>query len=100
MEYNTKVLMRLMPKGGWSCNGDVVTIHDDGIANGYTVPTQEEFAKALEVVAHNEPILEELARLDAKIPYFAEYDNTDPYLVKTIARKKELRAKLKSDKTS
>ena len=42
-----KALERLMPLGGWSLNGELITIHEDGYAHGYNEPTTEEVAAAI-----------------------------------------------------
>lgn len=43
-----KALHVLMPLRGWSCDGEKVTIHELGVANGYTIPTRKEIAAAIE----------------------------------------------------
>lgn len=47
---NTKTeqaIFNLMPLGGYSIAGDVITVHEDGAAYGYTVPTEAEIASEI-----------------------------------------------------
>ena len=47
IDRNIKALEILMPMGGWSFDGEKVTIHDDGIVNGYRQPSDLDMDKAL-----------------------------------------------------
>lgn len=47
MNKKVQALAKLMPLGGWSYNGDTVTVHEDGVGFGYSVPTEEQIAAAI-----------------------------------------------------
>lgn len=62
-EKRVQALLHLMPLGGWSCDDISVTIHEGGLAHGYSVPTEGEISIS---ISELEP-LNRLAELDKTI---------------------------------
>ena len=79
----------LLPDGRWSLHGDVLVV-DDGVKK----PTQLEIDSAMIIAKHNTPLLEELAKLDAILPRYAEA-SAETFYDDIKARKQELRSKIK-----
>lgn len=99
MTTRTQALLTLMPLGGWTDDGENVTILPDGEAHGYTKPTKTAINAAIKDAEHNEPILEQLYVLDDYVPRAVEdliiAANTDEWLVGKANEKKLLRSQLK-----
>lgn len=95
MNSTNQALINLMPKGGWSFDGENVTVHAEGESHGYTVPTNEELTAEVARVEANESALEELAQLDKYISRAMEdiiiERGKDTFLIEKATRKKELR---------
>lgn len=95
-----KALEALMPLGGWNYNEgtDTVTLGDDGVAFGYKIPTKATIDAKVAEIEHNEPLLAQLAVLDAVVPRAVEdlviAANTDSFLVGKANEKKVLRSQL------
>jgi len=69
MNHNklVKALESIMPLGGWSCTGTDVTIHNEGLGYGYSIPSQSDIDNEILKIEINEPILVKLADLDEVI---------------------------------
>lgn len=95
IDFKVQALKQLMPLGGWSYAGGVVTIHEDGAEYGYIVPSDEEIASVMEILEHNAPLLKELGTLDT-VPRALEdlIPETDLYNYTIVQRKKLLREQL------
>lgn len=63
----SKALHRIMPLGGWSYDGETVTVHEDGVAHGYIAPTQGQIDVEVAKLEITEPALQEIKRLEALI---------------------------------
>lgn len=64
MNKLAKALGRLMPLGGWSFKGSEVTVHEDGLVHGYSVPSQQEIDAEIAKIEADEPKLKQLSKLD------------------------------------
>jgi hypothetical protein len=101
-DEKTLAMKLLQPLGGWSITGGVITIHEDGKAHGYTIPTEEQLQNAHAIQEQREPLLSELNDLDQKLRRDVEEladaqgITLSPYLQEVKARKEEIRNALQS----